>query len=106
VVTLTSARLFALYQRGYNVGPEDADNKECRDAIKAEGDDGPVPMMAWLDAKEGGLAFQFDLPHVEEACSEPVVIPLQTLQREGASPRLINALRAAQASATNPKARF
>ena len=98
VVTLASPRLYALYRKGYDVGPVDEDSRECREAVDAEGADGPVPMLAWLDAKAGGLALQFDFPHAEQACSEPVVIPLEVLSREGASPRLIAALQAAHAA--------
>ena len=52
-------------------------------------------MMAWLDARAGGLAVQFDLAHVVQACADPVVIPTATLRREGAQPILIKALEAA-----------
>ena len=56
-------------------------------------------MLAWLDAKANGLALQFDFAHVEQACSEPVVIPAATLRREGASARLLAALAEAHAAA-------
>ena len=106
VVTLASPRLFALYRAEYDRGPADADEKECRDAIKQEGENGPVPMLAWLDAKEGGLEVQFDLPHVEQACSEPVTISVATLRQAGASPRLLAALTTAHAASAKPDARY
>ncbi len=97
MVTLASPRLNALYRAGYSHSDDADEEKECRTAIADEMQSGPVPMIAWLDAKTGGLAVQFDLPHAEEACAEPVVIPAATLRREGASPRLLDALAAAHA---------
>ena len=105
VVTLASPRLFALYRAEYDCGPADADEKECRNVIREQGESGPVPMLAWLDTKENGLVMQFDLPHVEQACSEPVTIPAATLRREGASPRLLAALAEAHAASTKPNVR-
>ncbi len=52
-------------------------------------------MMAWLDAKAGGLAIQFGLPHVVQAC-EVAAIPAATLRAEGAQPALVDALQAAR----------
>lgn len=98
VVTLASPRLFALYRAGYDQGPADEDNRECRATVKEEGESGPVPMLAWLDAKENGLALRFDFGHAQQACSEPIVIPAAALRREGASPRLLAALAAAHAA--------
>ena len=96
VVTLASPRLFALYRAGYDEGPAaNEDERDCRAVVKEQGDGGPVPMLAWLDAKAGGLALQFDFAHVQQNCSEPIVIPAETLRREGASPRLLAALAAA-----------
>ena len=99
MVTLASPRLNALYRAGYDHGGDAAEEKECRTVIADEMQSGPVPMIAWLDAKAGGLAVQFDLPHAEEACAEAVVIPAATLRREGASARLLDALAAAHARA-------
>ncbi len=91
MITLASPRLFALYQAGYYAdGPAD-DQAECKEAIQSGASDGPPPMMAWLDAKAGGLAVQFDLPHVVQACALPVVIPLATLRQEGALTPLMDA---------------
>lgn len=101
VVTLASPRLFALYRARYDAGPADENDKECRAAVREQGESGPVPMLAWLDAKADGLALQFDFAHVEQACSEPIVVPAATLRREGASPRLLAALAAAHASASS-----
>ena len=53
-------------------------------------------MMAWRDAKAGGLTVQFDLPHVVQACADPVVIPAAALEAEGAKPVLLDALAAAR----------
>lgn len=52
-------------------------------------------MMAWLDAKEGGLALQFDLSHVVQACADSVVVPISVLRTEGASEVLTDAIEAA-----------
>lgn len=99
VVTLASAKLFELYRASYDRGPPgDQDEKECREAIAAQGEDGPVPMLAWLDAKTDGLAVQFDLPHVMQACSEQETIPVSILRREGASERLLIAIADAHSS--------
>ena len=100
VVTLASARLTQLYRQGYDRGGDDpADAKACVEALADQAADGPIPMLAWLDAAGGGLSLQFDLGHAEEACSDPVVVPISVLRREGASPRLIAALETAHASA-------
>lgn len=97
MVTLTSPRLWALYRAGYDHGaPDPQENKECRDAVAAEGAGGPPPMRAWLDAERSGLALQFDMSPASEACSEPVVVPAAVLRREGASPRLLAAFVAAR----------
>jgi hypothetical protein len=53
-------------------------------------------MMAWLDAKTGGLGVQFELVHVVQACEMPIVIPLATLRVEGAQPALVDAVQKAQ----------
>ncbi|WP_375382954.1 hypothetical protein [uncultured Sphingomonas sp.] len=97
MVTLASPRLNALYRAGYDHGGDAAEEKECRTVIADEMRSGPVPMIAWLDAKAGELAVQFDLSHAEEACAETVMIPAATLRREGASLRLLDALAAAHA---------
>lgn len=103
-VTLASPRLSQLYAKGYDRGSQDdpQDAKDCREAITQALAGGPVPMSAWLDAAEGGLALQFDLGHAEEACADPVTAPAAVLKREGASPRLVAALEAAHAAAEPP----
>ena len=89
VVTLASPRLWALYRAGYDHGaPDPAENKECRNAIDEAGADGPPPMLAWLEEKEGGLALQFDLGHAEEACSEPGGDPCRGAWTRGGVPAL------------------
>ena len=93
VVTLASPRLFALYRARYDHGAAGDEEQECRQAIAQGG--AATPMLAWLDAQTGGLALQFDLGHAEQACSEPVVLPIALLRHEGASPRLLAALTAA-----------
>ncbi|WP_174285548.1 hypothetical protein [Sphingomonas bacterium] len=99
MVSLASPRPNALHRAGYDHGGGAAEEKECRTAITDEMQERPVPMIACLDAKAGGLDLQFDPPHAEEACVETVVIPAATLRREGASPRLLDALAAAHARA-------
>jgi hypothetical protein len=101
MVTLASSALHALYLKGYRRGAPDpkseAGDAECREAV-ADTSSGPPAMMVWLDAKTGGLAVQFDLAHVVQACADAVVIPTATLRREGAQPVLTDALAAAHAA--------
>ena len=105
IVTLASRRLFDLYLAGYGTGEDKRDDlDECKQAFKdLAGDgppgkdlagDGPPGMMVWLDAKGGGLAVQVGLPHVVQACEEPVVIPAAVLRLEGAQPALLRAFEA------------
>lgn len=100
MVTLASKRLHALYLERYR--PRAADpkkddaNKDCREAVTETSDGEPPSMMAWLDAEAGGLAVQFDLAHVVQACADTVVIPTAVLRREGAKPVLTDALAAAR----------
>ena len=89
MVTLASKRLYALYRAGYPA----AQSSDCKDAVQSSE---PPAMMAWLDAKGGGLSVQFDLAHVVQACAEPVTIPLATLRAEGARPDLLDAFVPAQ----------
>lgn len=102
-VALASRRLFALYLKLYRPvaagTKETEEDRECREAVKMAGSDAPPPMSAWLDAKQGGLAVQFDLPHVVQACADAVVIPASTLKAEGAKPALTDALEAAARAA-------
>lgn len=93
MVTLSSKRLYALFLAGYD--RERGDDPDCKAAVRSVGDAGPPAMTVWLDAKLGGLAVQFDLPHVVQACADAVVIPASTLRTEGARPALLDALAAA-----------
>jgi hypothetical protein len=94
MVTLASPRLFALYLDGYRASSGSADD-QCKQAIQDfAGGDAP-PMMAWLDARKGGLAVEPGLPHVVQACEVAVVIPVATVQAEGAKPVLLDAIQAA-----------
>ena len=99
MVTLASHRLFSLYLDGYDrairapgtdIAAEDRGN--CKQAVRELPD---PPMMVWLDAKAGGLAVQFDLPHAVQACAVPVVIPVAALRADGADLGLLNAIEAA-----------
>lgn len=96
MVTLASPRLFALYVAGYEaaLGAAGAPD-ECRGAV-GEGDMEAQALQAWLDGPRGALMLQFDFNHAMQACSTPVPIAAEVLRREGASPRLVNALRAAR----------
>lgn len=99
MVTLSSSRLYALYLSGYDrairmpggeITAEDL--ATCKDAVQ----DTPNPrMMVWLDAKSGGLAVQFDLPHAVQACAAPVVIPVDVLRANGVNADLLDAIAAA-----------
>jgi len=96
IVTLSSPRLFQLYMQGYTAGGATGDDlKQCKEAVTDMAAGGPPPMMVWLDAGQGGLAVQFDLPHVVKPCEQAVVIPARTLREAGASAALIKALAAA-----------
>lgn len=96
MATLASRRLTALYREGYRHESGDmTEDEACIDTVSEwEGD--ATPMLAWLDARQGALMLQFDLNHAMQTCSAPVAIPLATLAREGASPRLLAALRRAR----------
>jgi hypothetical protein len=96
IVTLASKRLFGLYLAGYRSGDKPADAQECKQAIQDSVGDSPPPMIAWLDAKVGGLAVQFDLPHAVQACEEAVVVPLTTMRSEGAQSVLVDAIQKAK----------
>ncbi|WP_457104392.1 hypothetical protein [Methylobacterium sp. P5_C11] len=102
MVTLASETLHALYRAGYRPKSgdpkRDGDDADCRAAVTETNDGKPPAMMAWLDVGAGGLAVQFDLAHVVQACADPVVIPLSTLQRDGAEPVLTGAIEAARAT--------
>ncbi len=95
VVTLSSPRLLALYNAGYDRALDPANRTACAGVPTAFGVDG-VPMLAWLDVAAGGLALQFDLNHAMQACSATVIVPAATLHREGAAPRLVKALTTKQ----------
>ena len=109
-VTLSGYQLYARYLRGYRPRTgdkkKDAEDDDCREAVKAEGDNGGVPgMSVWLDAKQKGLVVQLPLPHVDAACSDDVTIPLDALRSAEAQPVLIDALTKAHvASRTDGKA--
>lgn len=102
-VALASRKLFDLYLKLYRpvaAGATESDeDRECREAVKMAGTDAPPAMSAWLDAKQGGLAIQFDLAHVVQACADAVVIPVSTLKAEGAKSALTDALEAAARTA-------
>lgn len=98
MVTLASKTLQTLYLKGYRrkADPKrEGDDAECREAVTETGSSSPPAMMAWLDAKAGGLAVQFDLAHAVQACADTVVIPTATLRQEGANSVLTDALDAA-----------
>ena len=96
MVTLASKRLFELYLAGYRAGDKSADARECKQVIQDSAGDNPPPMMVWLDAKVGGLAVQFELPHAVQVCEETVVVPLTTIRAEGAQSILVDAIQKAQ----------
>lgn len=100
IVTLASKRLHALYLERYRPdtrGSKNDADKDCREAVAETFDGNPPAMMVWLDAKEDGLALQFDLAHVVQACADRVLIPTSVLRSEGASATLIDAVDAAHA---------
>jgi hypothetical protein len=92
IVTLAAKRLFELYMAGYRAGEApSSDLDECKQSLRDQATDAPPAMMVWLDAKEGGLAVEVGLAHVEQACEESVVIPAATLRTEGAQAALLKA---------------
>ena len=96
MITLASQRLFELYLAGYGAGQGPKNDPDCEQVVKDYvSRDAPPALMAWLEAKAGGLAVQFDLPHVMQACAVPVVIPLATLRAEGTEPALVEAIQKA-----------
>ncbi|SFM26922.1 hypothetical protein [Methylobacterium pseudosasicola] len=101
MVTLSSKRLHALYLQAYRPKTgkpkADADDKECREAVTETYSGEPPAMTVWPDAEAGGLAVQFDLAHVVQACADTVVIPTATLRREGVQAVLTDAIDAAHA---------
>ena len=101
MVTLASKALYAFYLKGYRPIADSKrgdDEAECREAVTEAGSSAPPPMMAWLDAKAGGLAVTFDLAHAVQACADTVIIPTAALRRAGAKPVLTEALDAAHAA--------
>jgi hypothetical protein len=98
MITLSSPRLTELYFAGYHLDEKPGTDDDCRQAMKDAAAASPPAMMVWLDAQAGGLAIQFDVPHVIQACADPVVIPSATLRQHGASPRLVEAIEAAHAA--------
>jgi hypothetical protein len=104
MVSLASRRLYSLYLAGYDrairmprLDIEEKESEEtivgCKKAVREDAN--PPAMMAWLDAKQGGLAVQYDLIHAVQVCAVPVVIPVATLRAEGANPALLDAIAAA-----------
>lgn len=118
MVTLASRRLHALYLAAYRPragtsgsgeksesdqrSRSDGDEEACREAVTNTSGERPPAMMAWPDAKAGGLAVQFDLPHAVQACADIVVIPTATLRQDGASSVLTDAIDAAHARRPAP----
>jgi hypothetical protein len=101
MVTLASKRLQALYLAAYRPQtgarkPDEADSA-CRGVVASTDSEEPPAMMAWLDAKQGGLAVHVELPHAAQECADTVVISTATLRREGAQPVLVDAIDAAHA---------
>ena len=59
---------------------------------------GPEPideaLVLWLDAETGGIGMDLAwLAHAEKACGSARVMPIDTAERLGASPELVEALR-------------
>ncbi|MEB0045630.1 MULTISPECIES: hypothetical protein [unclassified Pseudomonas] len=97
MVTLSSNALYELFLAGYDSGEgSQEDRAACKEAVQNIGSDGPPTMMVWLDSKIGGLAVQYDLSQVNQACAVPVVITLEKLRAAGAQPVLIDAIAASR----------
>jgi hypothetical protein len=99
VATLSSAGLHRLYLDSYRPrtgkSEVDAADEDCREAVASGRNGGPPRMIARLTGDEG-LAVQFDLEHVVQACADEVTIPIQVLKAEGASADLVRALEGAR----------
>lgn len=105
IVTLASKRLHALYLERYRpdtAGSKDDADRQCREAVSETFDGKPPAMMVWLDARQDGLALQFDLAHVVQACADTVVLPTDVLRKEGAARVLTDAIDAAHAAVAKP----
>lgn len=95
--TVQSPELIAWFNRTALAGMDVARREECGDLYGGEGVGSDGSLMLWLDAKAGGLAMQLaSVPHVIAACSEPVVMPVDELRRQGAAPALIEAIEQAR----------
>jgi hypothetical protein len=85
--------LDGLYVKGYRATAMGND-PDCVDAVTS-GADVPRSASVWLDAKWDGLAVQFDLAHVVQACANPVMVPTAVLRALGARAELTDAIEAA-----------
>jgi hypothetical protein len=94
VVTVTSARLSALYLKLYGHRGEDAE--ECREVI-TDPANGQLSFFVWPDAGAHGLVADIaGLPHAVQACAHPITLPLALLKAEGADVGFLSALERAR----------
>lgn len=92
IAFVTSKALQDLYLKAENdAGPIDPD---CQGALTDPG----LKLNLWPDPKDGGLGVEpGDLPHVVQACADPITIPTATLRPLGVDAALLDAIDAAHA---------
>jgi hypothetical protein len=92
VAFVTSKALQDFYLKAENAAnPIDPD---CQDVLT----DPKLQLNLWPDPKGGGLGVEpGNLPHVVQACADPIVIPTATLRPLGVSTDLLDAIDAAHA---------
>ena len=93
MITLDSKRLYELYLARYRVGERKGD-KECLEAMEQAGGDSGPALTPWLDGKGRGLGVAPDVPHVIQACADPMTIPLEALRAEGVADATLKAIEA------------
>ena len=92
MATLASPELQKLYLSAYRHSDSGRDAM-CVDAVTT-GE--PPASMVWLDAKQGGMAVQFDLSSAVQNCATPMIIPASVLSAAGADTAMVAAIRAAK----------
>ena len=99
VAFVTSKTLQALYLKAAAAAnPSDPD---CQDVLT----DPELKLNLWPDPKGGGLGIEpGNLPHVVQACDNPIVVPTAILRTLGVNAGLLDAIDAAHAGSFFDKA--
>ena len=93
MITLGSKRLYELYLARYRAGERKGD-KECTEAMEQAGGDSGPALTPWLDGQTGGLGLAPEVPHVIQACADPMIIPVATMRAEGVADTTLKAIEA------------